>query len=115
MKDNKYLASDWRSLELHQLIAKKINENPLLLNRVTDNLVRWSKMNGGLPQALKEWESIMKDKTWKEIEKIITSDTQNAARLRSSTPFTGILTDEERMEIFNKWSRKSASHPGVSN
>lgn len=115
MKDNKYLASDWRSLELHQLIAKKINENPSLLNRVKDNLLRWEKINGELPQALKEWDSLIKDKTWVKLEKIITSDSQNSARLRSSTPFVGILTEEERMEIFNKWSKKSTSHPGIGN
>lgn len=106
MKENKYLLSDWRSLELHILIAKKIKENPSLLNKAKENLINWELKNNYLPKCLIEWKNILETKSINNILKIITSETQNSARLRSSTPFVGILNESERLFFFNNWKNK---------
>jgi len=112
MEDNKYLDSDWRSLELHQLIVERINKNPDLIIIPKENLDRWRQNRNGLPPCLVEWETILKNKSWDDVSKILLGTTQDCARLRSSTPFVGILTQEERMKIFYKWSKFSCSKSG---
>lgn len=37
---------------------------------------------------------------------VLTSEDQASARLRSSTPFTGIHSDAERVQLFNRWVEK---------
>ncbi|WP_434516471.1 hypothetical protein AB6Q56_07630 [Dechloromonas sp. ARDL1] len=99
---NKYLTSDWRSLEMHRLIAKKLETNPSLVDRARSNISRW-KSTRGVVRSYTEWEEILssgKDR----ILRVLVGEDQDSARLRSSTPFTGILSETERKEIFARWS-----------
>lgn len=102
--DNKYLPSDWRSLEMHRLIAIKLEADPSLLERARSNISRWTKLRGMRP-AYSEWEEILSS-GMDRILRVLTSEDQASARLRSSTPFTGILSDAERIQLFNRWAEK---------
>jgi hypothetical protein len=53
-----------------------------------------------------EWNNILKNSTTDEVLDLLTRDDQDAKRLRQSTPFTGILSQERRMEIFDEFERK---------
>lgn len=91
---------DARSLAMHCRIAQKITRNPRLLNKAKANLERWSaKYEEPLPQYLREWQEIL-DRPWPEIAEIITSMSEDATRLRSSSPFAGVLTAGERDQIY---------------
>ncbi len=91
---------DARSLAMHCRIAQKITRNPSLLNKAKANLERWSaKYEEPLPQYLREWQEIL-DRPWPEIAEIITSMSEDATRLRSSSPFAGVLTAGERDQIY---------------
>lgn len=100
----KYIKSDFRSLEMHSLIADKIKENPGFLDVAKNNLARWRASYGNkpIPYYIVEWEVILQ-KPLSDIVKFLKATTQRAQQLRSSTPFTGILTEEERMAIFEKY------------
>lgn len=100
--DNKYLPSDWRSLEMHRLIATKLEADPSLVERARSNISRW-KSQRGLTPAYSEWEKILSS-GMDRILHVLTSEDQASARLRSSTPFTGILSDAERKMIYARWS-----------
>lgn len=100
--DNKYLPSDWRSLEMHRLIATKLKTDPSLVERARSNISRWKNQRGVKP-AYSEWEEILSS-GMDRILRVLTSEDQASARLRSSTPFTGILAKEERKEIYARWS-----------
>jgi hypothetical protein len=102
--DNKYQPSDWRSLEMHRLIAKKLEANPSLVERARSNISRWKSLRGETP-AYSEWEDILSSGN-ERILRALTGEDQESARLRSSTPFTGILSETERKEIYARWNRR---------
>ncbi len=91
---------DARSLAMHCKIAQKITRDPNLLNIAKTNLERWnSKSKDPQPQYLREWEQIL-ERPWPEIAELITSMSEDATRLRSSSPFAGVLTAAERDQIY---------------
>jgi hypothetical protein len=47
-----------RSLAMHVLIAKKITDNPALLEIARANLERWSAGQGHVPNRVTEWREI---------------------------------------------------------
>lgn len=100
--DNKYLASDWRSLELHRIVARRLLADPSVLDHALANIARWRKTTG---VSLDEWESIIA-KGPRPVLRVLLGKTQEAARLRSSTPFTGIISPEERAAVFARFSGK---------
>jgi len=91
---------DARSLAMHCKIAQKITRDPNLLNKAKANLERWSaKSRDPRPQYLREWEQIL-ERPWPEIAELITSMSEDATRLRSSSPFAGVLTTDQRDQIY---------------
>ena len=52
--------------------------------------------------ALVEWQEILENSTPEEIRKIITQDTDEGQRLRSSSPFAGVLSEAEREKIWSE-------------
>jgi len=91
---------DARSLAMHCKIAQKISRDPELLDKAKANLKRWiAKSEDPLPQYLHEWQEIL-EHPWLEIAELITSMSEDATRLRSSSPFAGVLSADERDQIY---------------
>jgi len=91
---------DARSLAMHCKIAQKITRKPELLDKARANLQRWmAKSDGPQPQYFREWEEILV-RPWPDVAELITSMSEDATRLRSSSPFAGVLTTEERDQIY---------------
>lgn len=89
-----------RSLAMHCLIARKIAGNPALLDRARWNLAVWRDRYGAnIPRALEEWRQIL-GRPWPEIAALITDPDEQAARLRQSSPFAGLLTANERRRVY---------------
>ncbi len=90
-----------RSRLSHQAIAEKLRRDPSLFEVAQANLKRWMdaeiQRNGFPAHAHKEWADIFRSKTRAEILEILTSETYDADRLRSSAPFCGILTEQEHL------------------
>lgn len=99
--------SDERSIAMHKVIAKKLRNNPALWDIPKQNIIRWKKMRDKLPPALIEWEYILRNKTKAQILFILESSSEDAIRLRSSSPFTGILDESERKMIFEYFNQKN--------
>lgn len=90
-----------RSLAMHAVIARKINRDPALLDIPRNNLKRWrARWNENTPAWFEEWSGIMA-RPWPEIAALITEPSENAARLRQSSPFAGVLTTVERKRIYD--------------
>ncbi len=49
--------------------------------------------------VLREWMNIL-DRPWEEIRQVLLDESENGKRLRQSDPFCGILTPQERWEIY---------------
>jgi len=91
---------DARSLAMHCRIAQKIVRDPELIDQARDNLKRWKEnFDAPRPRYLKEWEQILA-LPCPEIAERITKMSDDATRLRSSSPFAGILNDKEREQIY---------------
>lgn len=91
---------DARSLAMHAVIARKIEREPKLLRIAHKNVQRWTAQRGtDTPAWLTEWRKIL-DQPWQSIAALITEPSENGARLRQSSPFAGILTNQERWRIY---------------
>jgi len=90
---------DARSLAMHVRIVGKINRDPSLLAVARGNLDRWTDANvGDTVPAHAEWREILRWE-WPSIAALLLEQSENAVRLRQSTPFTGILDPKERWAI----------------
>ena len=98
---------DQRSLALHTEVAQMIRGKPELLTRAKANLQRWiQNQKPPVSAALLEWDVILKNSTLEEVLSLITRDDEDARRLRQSSPFCGILTQERRLAIFQEFEAK---------
>jgi len=95
---------DQRSLALDKAIVQKLLVQPALLHRAKDNLQRWiQQRQPTVPQVLLEWQEILDTWPFERIIELLTSSEQEPRRLRQSSPFCGILSEEERTAIFQEY------------
>ena len=99
---------DERSLALHRLIAEKVRAAPDLLEKARENLRRWREASGGLSPALTEWAEFLAAPGC-QVVALLAERSEWATRLRKSSPFAGILTEEERRAIYESYSNRR--HP----
>ena len=91
---------DARSLAMHVMAVEKIERDPDLLTIPRRNLERWKDRWGNSPPAwLTEWRQIL-SKPWPAVAALITELSENATRLRQSSPFAGVLSPGERHKIY---------------
>lgn len=89
-----------RSLAMHAVIAAKLMRDPDLLEKPRENIERWSVRSGkNPPRWIEQWRHIL-TRPYGEIAAFITDPSEEAARLRQSSPFAGMLTNEERRRIY---------------
>lgn len=94
---------DARSLELAQAIAVKVAAQPAYLERAKATLERWKGRRASWPNALREWEDLL---AWSSLEQVLArlvEDSEEGRRRRQSSPFTGVLSESERREIFARY------------
>jgi hypothetical protein len=97
---------DRRSLELNRLVAEKIRRQPELMDLVRNRLERTlseSRLSESSKDALREWQTILSTHSLNEVLEILTEDSDEGRRLRQSSPFSGILSQRERFEIFRRY------------
>lgn len=101
---------DRRMLAMARLVAEKIDRNPQLLQVATDNLERWARTNrNGLSVGKAEWKALIERHSWPELSAILVQDNDEGQRLRSSSPFTGIITEAEWIAIVQAHPRQRAT------
>ena len=105
---------DERSLALHQLVAQKVLAAPALLDKARENLRRWQETSGGPSLALAEWEQILGGHV-DQVAQFLTERSEKATRLRQSSPFCGILTEAERLAIYESYSTRTYHPRGKPN
>jgi hypothetical protein len=91
---------DRRSLEMVRRIVEKIDADPLRrgLDRAKRVCERWVAQGN---VSAREWQSIL-DRPWEEVRLILLAETEEGQRLRQTDPFCGILTPEERWQIYRE-------------
>ncbi|MCS7338591.1 MAG: hypothetical protein NZ739_10205 [Verrucomicrobiae bacterium] len=90
-------------------IAEKLAAQPELLERAVRTLERWiQQRQPNPPPVLLEWQRILRDWPFQKILELLRSDSPEARRLRQSSPFCGILDEEERLQILRDYEAKRA-------
>lgn len=91
---------DRRSLALHQAVAEKLRRDPSLLAIALANLDRWETRGASHAQPyLEAWRQII-DSGLNNCLQAMVEDSERSTALRQSSPFAGVLTDAERLTIF---------------
>lgn len=84
--------------QTHIAIAARIDDDAALLEVPRRNIRRWAENMGRMPVAYSEWLAAL-DRPWPEVRRILVSPDENVVRMRQSTPFSGILSQQERPMI----------------
>jgi hypothetical protein len=103
---------DQRSLAMAAIIARRIRENPRLLEVADENLDRWLAICAPNSRpALMEWKGILKRGLDETLKTLCTED-ERSTRLRQSSPFAGeeFITRAERTDlILRSWGKHPAN------
>ena len=100
---------DLVNLAYHREVAARLKVMPdEILARARSNLKRWLAVHAGTStaRALKEWEILSETRTIPELIAIMTEDSDEGQRLRQSTPFVGVLSPQERKDIFTRCEKE---------
>jgi hypothetical protein len=91
------------ALTYHRAVANRLRAEPLVvLEHAHRNLDRWMKGDAFGPGdlvSLEEWRRILDGADVDRLVEIITDASDEGQRLRSCSPFVGILSPEERLGI----------------
>ena len=91
------------ALAYHRAVADRLRAEPsAVLEHARRNLDRWTEgdvFGPGDLASLEEWRRIPDEADVGRLIEIITDASDEGQRLRSSSPFVGVLSPEERLEI----------------
>lgn len=106
---------DALSLARHREIARRIQADLSLLNVARGNAARWlagGNYDDGEAASVKEWLPLLDEERVGELIETLESPSENATRMRQSSPFAGILPKEVyrrlREELILDWSNREA-------
>jgi hypothetical protein len=96
---------------MKRLVAEGLRAGPeAMLERARRNLNRWTEgdtFGAGERASLAEWRGILGEADVDRLIEIITDTSEEGQRLRSSSPFVGALTPEERLEILTACEQRA--------
>jgi hypothetical protein len=97
-----------RSLHLHRAIARRLERFPEeVLARARDTLSLMRSKHPEASQLFREWEVIL-DRPVSEIVSALIDPSSHGRELRQVTPFAGVLTAEERTEVYRSFREEEA-------
>ena len=96
-----HTAIDERSLAMARAIVAKIDSDPkhLGLARARATCHRWLQRRPS--KQASEWQRILAQH-WEQVRAILVDETQEGCRLRQNSPFCGILSQQERLDIYRR-------------
>lgn len=96
---------DLVDLAMHRAIARKIRREPKLFQRARRTLARWEKAKRACPPPLREWREILRNNNPNAVLRLLTRTGDNETRLRSTSPFRGILTQHEVERVWARYDK----------
>jgi hypothetical protein len=86
-------------------IAERLRTDPRLLGKVCDRLralMQDSSVSISVRDAYREWLLFIERHSFDEVLALMVDPSEEGKRLRKATPFSGILSQEERAAITRK-------------
>ncbi|HVU63904.1 MAG TPA: hypothetical protein VHC70_08000 [Phycisphaerales bacterium] len=103
---------DRTSFELARAIASRLRSHPEWVDRARSNLDRWQRRAGSgrpEPRWSREWREVLA-RPVDDVVSMLLAPTEKARWLRQSSPFTGMLTEDEVRDIKQR-CRDATSRP----
>jgi hypothetical protein len=97
--------AELHSLAYHRLVAERLNAR--LVDLARQRLERWREDGRIDPRWADKWARLLA-KPVPEIQKRISADSSQARELRQTSPFAGVLTTQERNELFKAVEARAA-------
>lgn len=97
---------DLVDLAMHRAIARKIRKQPNLFHCARRTLARWERVKRACPPPLREWKQILDTHDMNAVLRIITRTDDEGQRLRSTSPFCGVLTQREVKSIWARYDQE---------
>ena len=89
-----------RSLQMHRLVEERYRENPADVIRFgLENLKRWEQ-RGVECDDFQIWKEILR-MVPQRLPEILSGSSEEAVRLRQSSPFAGLITEASRQQILS--------------
>jgi excisionase family DNA binding protein len=98
--------TELQSLAYHRLVAERLNED--LVRDAHRRLKRWIKDERIDSRWAERWSDVL-SRPIDEIARVIASDSARSRELRQTSPFAGVLTEQERRRLFDAVERRAAS------
>jgi hypothetical protein len=106
---------DERSFEMHQVVASVLRRDPSKLNLVVD----WINQRLADPDysihskdALTEWRDLFQSQGLEGVLRMLGDRSENATRMRQSSPFAVIMPQDERLKILKRYEAlRPRTHP----
>ena len=93
---------DMRSLRMHEAIAEKLRRDPVpVLAKARANLDRW-RDSSTPSRYLGEWERLLNGPA-DQLLALLLDESEDAIALRHASPFAGVLTPQERWDIYRSF------------
>ncbi len=100
---------DQRSLALHVLICAKIRDKPELFDSVQTTLARWKLTVSESSQPyVTQWQKLA-DEGIETCLAAAIEDSERGAALRQASPFTKVLTNQERFKALKDFRSRHAA------
>ena len=93
-----------QSLAYHRAVADRLDDD--LVSEARRRIVRWLREDRIDPRWAEEWLLILTKPT-RDIARTISADTRRARELRQTSPFAGVLTEQERRRILEAVRQRS--------
>ena len=91
------------SLMMHRHIADRIEAGEdFPLQKAAENLERWKQRQGVLWPAQEEWVGMLQWPRARLIALLRAADDEEATRLRSTSPFAGVVDQRLRLELLRE-------------
>ncbi len=98
---------DYFALSYHREMAKHLRERPqAVTNHARLTLSRWRQTGAPGTETYREWDAILDDYSVEQLIVLITEDSEEAKRLRTASPFVGVLSPERRSGILAECEEK---------
>jgi hypothetical protein len=106
---------DALALARHREVARMLDDEPSILEKARANAERWlasGNYDEGEAASVREWLPLLANDRLDELRDVLTSSSENATRMRQSSPFTGIIPKATyrslRDNLIEEWSRHAA-------
>src|SRR5665213_2561327 len=101
-----HLQIDQRSLAMAKAVVERIDRDPERagLKKAKAACERW--FHSDPTPAIGEWMAIL-ERSWDEIRQVLLDESEEGQGLRQSTPFSGVLTPQERWNIYRAFHEEN--------